>query len=85
MEANKGIHRQGDVLFVPISAEEMAEAIKSEQAHKVKNGVVQNGETTGHAHRVSDLEAAEVFSVKDWQGERKFLSVSADGGIAITH
>ena len=77
--------RQGDVLFIPMTAKEMQEAIKSKNAAKTRSGIIQAGEVTGHHHRIADLEAAEVFAVSTWNAETKYVSVTADGGVSIQH
>jgi hypothetical protein len=50
--------RQGDVLFVPTT-----DAIQEHlfERGKREDGVVMEGEATGHHHRIEDLSAAEVF------------------------
>lgn len=71
----KALYRQGDVMFVAIS--------KAPRGKKQvrKDGIVMHGEATGHAHRVADLKAAEVYDI----GENCYLSVSASGGVSIVH
>jgi hypothetical protein len=88
MEANKGIHRQGDVLFIPMTAEKLRAALNGPDENRrapIKSGIIQAGEVTGHHHRIADLDAAEVFAVQDWNGERKYLNVTAEGGVSIVH
>lgn len=77
--------RQGDVLFIPIKAEDLQAARASECAKAIKSGMIQAGEVTGHHHRIADLDAAEVFAVANWQGEQKYVSVTAEGGVSIVH
>ena len=50
---NKPFWRQGDIYFVKLDGE-----IDSEKAAPVKNGIIAKGETTGHAHRVSQSSIA---------------------------
>ena len=50
---NKPFWRQGDIYFVKLDEE-----IDSENATAVKNGIIAKGETTGHAHRVSQSSIA---------------------------
>ena len=63
---------QGDVRMFPI------EDIPAEAKVK-KDGVVAEGEATGHAHRVSDIQAAMVLE----HGENMFIN--APDGTTITH
>lgn len=57
METVKTI-RQGDLLFVPVST--APNAHWSEDARR-EDGVIREGEATGHHHRLAVLEDAEVF------------------------
>ena len=81
--------RQGDVLFIPIKAEEFRKAMQNEPGETrrapIKSGLIQAGEVTGHHHRLADLEAAEVFAVSTWNSETKYVSVTAEGGVSIVH
>lgn len=70
------LFRQGDVLFVPVRR-----APKGKRKSR-RDGVVMYGEVTGHAHRVMDLAAAEVYDV---DGHGCFVAVSAKGGVWIGH
>jgi hypothetical protein len=70
------LYRQGDLLF-----REIKEIPKGIESRKRENGHILEGETTGHIHRIDDLDAAEVLEV----GENMFLSVTADGGVSIVH
>lgn len=73
--------RQGDLLFIP------AEKIQDyflERAEKEPKGIIEEGEATGHHHRLADLEAAEVFHVKGWSGKETMLRVGATG-VSIVH
>jgi nitric oxide reductase large subunit len=74
--------RQGDVLFLPI------ERIPAGKQTKRENGVVAYGEVTGHAHRLADLDTAEVLEI----GDGLFVRVSETGvsivgaaGATFTH
>ena len=69
-------YRQGDVLFVEVSAVPQGAKVR-------KNGHILEGEATGHIHRVSeaDLDAAEVLEREDGN---LFLSVT-QRGISIVH
>lgn len=53
---NKKLIRQGDLLFVPVSSDELPADLK-----KRDGGVIQEGESTGHAHWLGTLEGAEIF------------------------
>jgi hypothetical protein len=68
--------RQGDVLFVPVK-----NIPKGERKIR-KDGVVMYGESTGHAHRVMDLDAAEVYDI---DGQGCYIAVSHAGGVWIGH
>lgn len=69
-------YRQGDILFVQI--EELPDGQK---VKKRRNGHIQEGEATGHVHRVGTLDAAEVLEI----GDGLFLNVTAEGGVSIVH
>jgi hypothetical protein len=75
----KNLVRQGDILFIPIS-----KVVASFTLHPVKNGIIAEGEATGHHHRVAeaDLEKAEVYAIST--GEVRYLTV-LDGKISIQH
>lgn len=53
--------RQGDVLFIPVTAE--ANPINEDFHGKTRraDGVIQEGEATGHHHKLAVLDDAEVF------------------------
>src|ERR1700730_12486444 len=51
--SNKPFWRQGDIYFVKLDEE-----INSADATPVKSGIIAKGETTGHAHRVSQSSMA---------------------------
>lgn len=50
--------RQGDVLFVPVSE---GNTVHTSQEDLRANGVIQEGEATGHHHKLAVLDDAEVF------------------------
>lgn len=54
--------RQGDVLFIPVTEGNPFQgyAATTDQS-KRKDGVIQEGEATGHHHKLAVLEDAEVF------------------------
>lgn len=52
--------RQGDVLFIPAAKTEDRIGVGDAESRR-KDGVIQEGEATGHHHRVAVLEDAEVF------------------------
>lgn len=49
--------RQGDVLFIPVDPSKDTGSIESFR----KDGIIQEGEATGHHHKLAVLEDAEVF------------------------
>jgi hypothetical protein len=69
--------RQGDILFVP--TEDTINPVK-----KLEDGVIAEGEATGHRHRIfeADLPFCELVEV-DYRGS-KMLKVT-DHGISIVH
>jgi hypothetical protein len=69
--------RQGDILFVPITADELPAGIRRQES-----GIIAQGEASGHHHRVAvaDLPVAELFEA--WEG--KFLRVT-ERGVSIVH
>jgi len=70
-------YRHGDVLF------EQVEVIPSVHNPRTtddeKNGIVQRGESTGHAHVIEDMTGIEIFS--DWRD--RFLK--AEQAFTIRH
>jgi hypothetical protein len=52
-DRSKPFWRQGDIYFVKLDEE-----IDSANAEPVKSGIIAKGETTGHAHRVSQSSIA---------------------------
>lgn len=65
------MYRQGDLLIVPVSA-----VVKTQHARSITNGVIQEGEATGHAHRLENGEA--------WQDRGETFIASA-GLALLTH
>ena len=53
VNANQPFWRQGDIYFVKLDRD-----ADLQEARIVKNGVIARGETTGHAHRVSNSSLA---------------------------
>jgi len=70
--------RQGDLLFIPIPADQAQATL--ERAKPRTSGIVQEGEATGHHHRVAVLEDAEVLEV--WNG--LYVRVGPNG-VSIMH
>ncbi len=68
------LYRQGDILFRRIGA------LPAGERKLRRNGVIVEGEVTGHAHRIGDLASAEVYDL----GEGCFLSVGPSG-VSIVH
>jgi hypothetical protein len=69
--------RQGDLLFIP-----RAEIPGYLQPKLFKDGIIAQGEATGHHHRPAVLEDAEVFEVG--HDATKYLKVGPNG-VSITH
>ena len=57
------IYRHGDVLFEQL--ELIPEIHNPRTTDEEKKGVVQLGESTGHAHVIEDMTGVEIFS--DWR------------------
>lgn len=68
------LYRQGDILFKRVSK---APSKKNRQYRP--DGVIAEGETTGHMHRVSNTKKAEVYEI---DGK---LMLSTPKGIRILH
>ena len=75
---NKPFWRQGDIYFVKLDEE-----IDSDGATPVKNGIIAKGETTGHAHRVSQSSIA-AGALLSLVGRSMFLR-SPEVGTTIVH
>ena len=69
-QCSRKLYRQGDVLFIPVAA--LPEGVP---LRKRENGVVAYGEVTGHAHRLADLESAEVLEC----GNELYVRVTEKG------
>lgn len=69
--------RQGDLLFIPV--ENTREVNPTD---KQPDGIIREGEATGHHHRLAILEDAEVFRPSSW-GDT-IVRVS-DRGVSIVH
>lgn len=67
---DKGYYQQGDVLIFPTSEIE---------GEKLDHLVLEEGEVTGHAHRISD-GLAELFQ----SGSTKYLKVTSET-VTLTH
>lgn len=67
--------RQGDLMLIPTTE------VPTERKPR-EDGVIQEGETTGHMHRIADVNAAQVFS-SGWR-EDVFVSVG-EAGVSIIH
>ncbi len=68
------IYRQGDVLIRQIVS------LPKQKAVRQTSGVLAEGETTGHAHRVENMTATEVFEI----GNGLYLRVGEEG-VRIVH
>ena len=68
------MYRQGDILIVE------RKSIPNGKKTKRERGNILDGETTGHVHRVDDIEAADVLEI----GEGLYLNVS-ENGVSIIH
>jgi hypothetical protein len=75
---NKPFWRQGDIYFVKLD-----EQIDVEEAAVLKNGIIYKGETTGHAHRVSQSSLA-AGALLSFVGGSMFLR-SPEAGTTIVH
>ena len=75
---SKSFWRQGDIYFVKLDEE-----INSFSATPVKNGIIAKGETTGHAHRVSQSSIA-AGTLLCLVGRSMFLR-SPEAGATIVH
>lgn len=53
--------RQGDVLFIPLSTKENPIHEEFHGQSRRADGVIQEGEATGHHHKLAVLDDAEVF------------------------
>ena len=78
LNRNKPFWRQGDIYFVKLEGE-----IDSANATPVKSGIIAKGETTGHAHRVSQSSIA-AGALLSLVGRSMFLR-SPEAGTTIVH
>jgi len=75
---SKPFWRQGDIYFVKLDEE-----IDSANAAVVKSGIIAKGESTGHAHRVSQTSMAN-GALLSLIGREMFLR-SPEAGTTIVH
>jgi hypothetical protein len=54
------IFRHGDVLFAQV--ETIPENTRKDESEDAKRGLIQHGESTGHAHVIEDMAGVELFS-----------------------
>jgi hypothetical protein len=76
--SSKPFWRQGDIYFVKLDEE-----IDPERTTPVKSGIIAKGETTGHAHRVSQSSMA-AGALLSLFGRSMFLR-SPEAGTTIVH
>ena len=76
--SNKPFWRQGDIYFVKLDEE-----INSADSTPIKSGIIAKGETTGHAHRVSQSSIA-AGALLSLVGRSMFLR-SPEVGTTIVH
>jgi hypothetical protein len=71
--------RHGDVLIFAAAVQLGADATR---VPATPRGIVlAEGEVTGHAHRIADVDGAVLY---EWNGGR-YLDVVAEGGVTLTH
>lgn len=73
------IFEQGDVVLIPDQRNHKVDVPK--KVEKTKSQVIQEGEHTGHAHRITS-GSAEIYGTP--QSDRRFLR-ALKGGAEITH
>lgn len=73
------MYRQGDVLLVPISRDELPQKRTRVRKKKGEGVILAAGEATGHHHRVRERGAVEYRAGKD-----RYLTIGKAGG-TITH
>ncbi|PYT67252.1 MAG: hypothetical protein DMG39_24490 [Acidobacteria bacterium] len=71
------IYRHGDVLFEQV--ESIPEMHNPRTTDEEKKGVVQLGETIGHAHVIEDMTGVEIFS------DRRDRFLKAEQAFTISH
>lgn len=78
--------RQGDVLFIPVPA--VPETTPEKPAKLRETGIIQEGEVTGHHHKLAVLDDAEVLEIpsNSWQEPAPKLYVKVgENGVSIVH
>jgi len=80
METKKS-PRQGDLLFVPRPSHRRYTGDPKKDPSFKKNGVIREGEATGHHHRIKDPSTADVFVPRDGMPS---VSVG-DRGATVVH
>lgn len=70
----KDLIRQGDLLFVPLNK-------LPEHATRIETGIIAEGEATGHHHRISVLEDAELAAL--WDGSK--VVKAGPNGVTVVH
>ena len=75
------MYRQGDLLFVAVEEDGIRPLKRT--ARTIRNGVLQRGEATGHAHRIDprDLSKAKVYLLA---GSRRIV-IEAVESVRVTH
>lgn len=74
---DKNFIRQGDLLFIPRAGDEPFTG----NSKPVADGIIAEGEATGHHHRLAVLEDAEVFSLCN--GDK--VAKAGPNGVSIVH
>jgi hypothetical protein len=73
--------RQGDLLFIPCTDESKRSDWANRENDKRKDGVIREGEATGHHHRIETLTDAEVFR-PSWSDA---VVIVGENGVRIVH
>lgn len=68
----KYLGHQGDVVIMELLDEAGFPAGEQSRDTQTQNGILAYGELSGHAHQFTDLEAVDVFRIKDEAGTGKF-------------
>jgi hypothetical protein len=82
----KKSHRQGDLLFVPMSEENQRwrlQNLTKNSSEYRKDGVIQLGEATGHHHAVEDPTKADVYRFSNGMGQP--IVVVHKEGVRVIH
>lgn len=66
------IYRHGDVLFQQVKA--IPDHVRKDESEDAKCGLIQRGESTGHAHVIEDMAGVEIFS--SWR--ERFLAAEKE-------